>query len=353
MDKYLIHEILPSPGNPRNSEGSFLRAPNGDILFAYSRFTGGAGDDESCDIALIRSSDNGMTFGEPVIIARAADFGVSNIMSVSGLTLPDGRLGFWFLIKENDRTSTLGRAISSDGVNFTSERCECLFPKDYYVVNNDRLELMSDGRLAIPAAAHRRVVKDGGQLAFDANATLFVLTSADGKCFCDSGVRVNLPQYVLNRHAAIQEPGIYERPDGNIIMWARTTLGSQYVSVSFDGMKSFTAPEPSEFTSPCSPLELYSHGGSLFAAYNPIPNYNGRCEGFGSDRTPLALRVSKDYGSSFGKLNIIGEDSDRGYCYPAMFAPDDRHLLLACCRGKGGRCLTETGIYRIPLNELT
>ena len=66
MDKYLIHEILPSPGNPRNSEGSFLRAPGGDILFAYSRFTGGAGDDESCDIALIRSSDNGMTFGEPV-----------------------------------------------------------------------------------------------------------------------------------------------------------------------------------------------------------------------------------------------------------------------------------------------
>lgn len=101
MDKYLIHEILPSPGNPRNSEGSFLRAPNGDILFAYSRFTGGAGDDESCDIALIRSSDNGMTFGEPVIIARAADFGVSNIMSVSGLILPDGRLGFWFLIKGN------------------------------------------------------------------------------------------------------------------------------------------------------------------------------------------------------------------------------------------------------------
>ncbi len=33
------------------------------------------------------------------------------------------------------------------------------------------------------------------------------------------------------------------------------------------------------------------------------------------------------------------------------FAPDG-HLLLSVCRGRRDRCLTETGIYRIPLSEL-
>ena len=64
-----------------------------------------------CDIYMISSADEGETWSEPVCLARAADFGVSNIMSVSGIHLLDGRLCFFFLIKENDiiRSSSLGR----------------------------------------------------------------------------------------------------------------------------------------------------------------------------------------------------------------------------------------------------
>jgi hypothetical protein len=51
----LVCDLAPTKGNGRNSEGDFLRAPNGDILFAYSRYnTSGGGDDAPCDIALIR-----------------------------------------------------------------------------------------------------------------------------------------------------------------------------------------------------------------------------------------------------------------------------------------------------------
>lgn len=352
MEKYLVHEILPTDGNPRNGEGSFLRAPDGDILFAYGRFTGGAGDDEACDIAMIRTSDGGVSFGEPEIIARASDLGVSNIMSVSGLSLPDGRIGFWFLIKENDGTSTLGRAISTDGRSFTAERCECLFPREYYVINNDRFEILSDRRIAVPAASHRKTfAPDGRMIHFEADASLTVFVSDDGYTFREAGKRCGLPSHPFNRNAAIQEPGIYERSDGVVVMWARTTLGSQYMCASFDGMRSFTVPSPSEFTSPCSPMEIYSAGGRMFAAYNPIPAYNGRAEGFGSDRTPLVVRVSEDGGKNFGGLNVIGEDTERGYCYPAMFLSDG-YLLLAVCRGVRDRCLTETGIYRIPTDTL-
>ncbi len=356
MDPYLIHQICPSEGNPRNSEGAFLRAPNGEILFAYSRYTGSsASDDAACDIALIRSTDNGRTFSEPEIIARAAEFGTANIMSVSALPLLDGTLCFWFLIKEPDGTSTIGRTYSTDGKTFRAERCECLLPKCYYVINNDRMIRLADGRIAVPLAAHQMVFdREGHCKAFDNAATMFVAVSDDeGRSFCDTGARVSLPPRILGEPIWTQEPGIFERTDGAVIMWMRTNAGSQYVCVSYDRMRSFTMPEPSELTSPCSPLSMLCHQGKIYAAYNPIPEYNGRCTEWGASRTPLVIRISEDAGRTWGPLNQIGEDPARGYCYASMFAADDETMLLSVCRGAiNSGCLKETGIYRIPFAAL-
>ena len=105
----LVLEIPATAGNGRNSEGTFFRAPNGDILYAYSRFNSGDAMDESgCDIALIRSSDEGDSWSDFSIIARAKDFGVSNIMCASALPLADGRPCVYFLIREKDGASTVG-----------------------------------------------------------------------------------------------------------------------------------------------------------------------------------------------------------------------------------------------------
>ena len=146
-------EISPKKGNPRNSEGAFIRGKSGEILFAYSRYHGkGFDDGDSCDISMIVSRDEGRTWGEERLIAKAEDFGVKNVMSVSSLELLDGTLAFYFLIKENDLTSTIGRAVSYDGVNFKAERCVCNFPSGYYVINNDRISVLSNGKIAAPAA---------------------------------------------------------------------------------------------------------------------------------------------------------------------------------------------------------
>ena len=86
LKENLVLDLGPSENNPRNSEGSFLRAPDGAILFAYSRYTGGNWTDHcDCDITLIRSYDEGETWSEPEIIVKAKDFGVKNVMSVSGM----------------------------------------------------------------------------------------------------------------------------------------------------------------------------------------------------------------------------------------------------------------------------
>ena len=91
----------------------------------------------------------------------------------------------------------------------------------------------------------------------------------------------------------MEEPGIIELSGNVIWLWARTTLCYQYQCFSFDGMNTFTSPEPSEFTSPRSPLELYrASDGIIWSAYNPIPHHNGCRHIPSTGRTPLVIRSS-------------------------------------------------------------
>ena len=101
MNVVLTQQFAPGLDNPRNSEGAFIRAKNGDILFASSRYHGeSCHDHATCDIWLTRSHDEGNTWSEPKELANAAFFGVDNIMSVSAVEQNDGAIGFYYLIKE-------------------------------------------------------------------------------------------------------------------------------------------------------------------------------------------------------------------------------------------------------------
>ena len=62
----LVCDIAPKENSIRNSEGAFLKAPNGDILFAYSCFTDDAWDHSPSNIKMTRSSDNGETWSAPI-----------------------------------------------------------------------------------------------------------------------------------------------------------------------------------------------------------------------------------------------------------------------------------------------
>ncbi len=325
----MVYEILPSSMNGRNSEGCFFAGTDGEILFAYSRYaSAGTADDDVCDIALIRSTDNGESWSEHEIIARASDFGVRNIMCASALPLADGRLCVYFLIKENDGTSSIGRTVSSDGVNFVPERCRCDFPKAYYVIENDRFVRLSDGRVATVAARH--LERNIGEI-------MPLVSDDDGASFHHTGAYLKLSgTFGVSR--GLEEPGIVELDRGLIWLYMRTSLMYQYQSYSIDGMRSFTPPEPSIFTSPCSPMSVRRFSdGSLIAAYNPIPNYNGRYELTGdmnvnaghSGRTPLVLRVSRDNGRTWGKPIAIETEKNRDFCYPSLFETSDGAVLCA------------------------
>ena len=83
-----------SKNNPRNSEGAFFTLKNSDILFAYSKFKGKSNADyASADICLLRSTDDGRTFGEEKTIMTCESEKAVNIMSLSFLEMANGDIG--------------------------------------------------------------------------------------------------------------------------------------------------------------------------------------------------------------------------------------------------------------------
>jgi hypothetical protein len=347
----LTADIGPSENNPRNSEGAFIRAKNGDILFAYSKYSGESSNDHApCDIALLRSSDEGESWIYDKIIARAEDFGTQNLMSVSSLTQLDGSISFYFLIKETDGSSSYGRVTSPDGDNFYPEdarRCGFYARRAYYVINNDRILRTSDGKLLLPASRY-----DAFPAPYPPAVATILISEDDGISFRETAVELR-SEHTINASIGLEEPGIIETEDG-LYFWFRTLYGCQYFSTSRGLSLDFTEPLPSPFTSPRSPMQIKRIEGEYFAVYNPIPVYNGRAIGSFCGRTPIVIRRSAD-NVVYGEVNEIEDEFTRGFCYPAIFKTNDGCLLLSYCRGDktlGESILSRTGINKIPLSMI-
>ena len=199
--------------------------------------------------------------------------------------------------------------------------------------NNDRFIRLSDGRIAAAAAKYscaRTQEEDEYCLSSESYAMPVCFVSDDeGASFTTTKARVALSGR-LAQSVGMEEPGIIELKNGVIWLWARTMLCYQYQCFSLDGMDTFTLPEPSEFTSPRAPMELHRlSDGTIFAAYNPVPHYNGVKHRSYLGRTPLVLRSSTDDGKTWGELFPLEDDENGNYCYPAMIETHDRALLCA------------------------
>lgn len=362
--KIVWHEG-PSAGNPRNSEGSFLRLDDGRILFAYSRYEGDSSHDHgACNIAAIYSSDEGETWSEPRVIVTAAQCGIgTNVMSVSAVRQLDGRCGLYFLAKTYDSSATqLWRALSVDGESFEVSRCELGYPDTYTIVVNDSITRLRDGRLVAPAC-----VPLLGKLA----TCICLVSEDDGATFNRTRPCVTLPIY-NNVDRGMQEPGIIEHEDGVIRLWARTRAGYQYECYSRDGMNTFTPVAPF-VSSPCSPLRMRKdpHTGRLFMAYNPIseahlgPYAQVRIEDWDMEiadydpytagRCALVVRQSLDDGRTWRGYTVIENDRDHAANYPALFFTEDAAMLIGYCySGKEEKTpLAALRIKKIDLGEIS
>lgn len=358
-----VLDLSPCKNNPRNSEGAFITLKDGTIMFIYSRFEGDKfNDDASASLAVRYSYDKGETWTDEEVIIRKDEHEAVNIMSVSLMRMSNGDIGLYYVVRKeaNDARTHLRR--SSDEGRTWSQSILCIPPEGYYVVNNDRVVKLSDGRIIIPSAYHRNgysSYKTNPYVRFDSRGeAIFFISDDDGQTWREGNCKCVLP---FNKYSqsGLQEPGLIELKNGVLWAWARTDMCYQYEMFSFDRGETWTTPQPSRFTSPCSPLSMkrVPADGNLVAVWNPVPNYNGRTQFSGKiwngGRTPLVIAVSKDDGNTWGEYKVIENEPDYGYCYTAIHFLDDSLLLAYCAGGpKDGNCLAKLRIRKIMLKEL-
>ncbi len=373
----IIGTLDRGPGNPRNSEGSFLQLEDGRIAFAYSRFCGDDWQDHAaCDICVIYSCDGGASFDTArwETLVAAADYGEKNVMSVTLRRMNNGDIGLFYMVKHPGITSDFClRRYRGDFSHLISEvKCFPLEYDSYFVVNNDRVLHCADGSWMIPAAYHHSStalkaerqegstanhwVDEQGALHFrdyycDCRADVYFFVSRDdGRTWSQHPERLYMSDGYSN--TGLQEPGLCQLQGGALYCYARTDRMYQYEAFSVDG-DHWSTPQPSRFTSPDSPMLIKRspYSGQYYAVWNPVPNYTTRqLEPMSGGRTPFVMAQSAD-GTHFSAPVLLEDDPTRGYCYPALEFLDEKTLLLAYCSGGvlEGSNLNRTVIRRLTL----
>lgn len=331
--------------NPRNSEGDFIVLQDGRIMFVYSHYYSQSGEDAAPAFLASRESvDGGVTWSResrPVI----ANEGKLNVMSVSLLRLANGEIAMFYLRKNSNTDLLPVVRFSADEAATWSDPLEIIpeSERGYYVVNNDRVVQLGSGRLIVPAALH--VDNTDGSVARYAEGVCY-LSDDNGKHWRRGRSPARVGREVGN---ALQEPGIVALGDERLLMFCRTSEGTQYFAYSSDDGETWSEPKPGTLPSPLSPASIERVPGtkSLLAVWN-----NNDTRGY--HRTPLTLAISRDDGRTWSNGRNLEDDPQGFYCYTAIEFVGE-HILLGYCAGQEGlpNGRLPTKLVRLPLSWLT
>lgn len=342
--------------NPRNGEGSFIKLTDGRIMFGYSEFSGNCSkdDDANAKICAVFSSDNGETWSDKKVLFIKPD-NSKNIMSLSFLRLNNGDIGAFYIIKNTDNTNKIVLTRSADeGLSWSIPvNClDCIEIPDYYVLNNDRVLKMKNGRIILPLARHTVLIHPDEFMPGD---ICFVYSDDDGMTWKKTEQELINP--FKNNPDGYEEPGIYEFEDGKLWCYIRTNTGFQYECFSSDGGITWTIPEPNLFfSSPCSPMSVKKCSNLTVSVFNPIPEHilRNKKEEELWGRTPYVIAVSYDNAETFNKENLfyIEDDRNNGYCYPAIYDGGDYMLIAYYHSNNTDVCLNSTKMIKIMYDEI-
>ena len=340
--------------NPRNGEGSFIRLKNGGILHVYTAYFGDDFEDH-CPAKLcgVISGDEGESWSLPFTVLEMSE-DAQNVMSVSLLRMGNGDIGLFYIEKYVRGEAIVDRYLlvrSSDEGKSWGRSTPCIDDGDYYVINNDRVVMLLDGTIVIPAAYHQMYTGNAASHFEGKGRGCYFVSRDDGKSF--EKLNVDLVSPFIEISKGLQEPGVYQFEDGRVWTWYRTNLGFQFEAFSEDGCNTWSELRPNLFfTSPRSPLQVKKVGKYTVAVFNPIPRNATTAKRFGMDRTPLMLAVSEDDGKSFIRSYLLEDDPDNAYSYPAIIEGED-YLLVSYYHSNGGEIdLNSTKITKVRFEEI-
>lgn len=372
-----VHFLPTGEGNPRNGEGTFLRLKDGRILHAFTQYGGNDWvDHATASIAACCSSDEGESWSESFVLLQKAETD-ENIMSPSLIRMENGEMGMLYLQKEKQENGAITcmpvfRRSSDEGKSW-SDAVVCGAPLGYYCAINDGILRQRNGRLLMPVSYHG-FGWDGEKNTLvdplpDGEEVRLLASEDDGRSWYMLPWHFRLP---FESSVGLAEPGIYEREDGALWIWFRTTLGHQYESRSYDNGVTWSTVHPNVFfTSPDAPMRVKRIGGRAIAVWNPR-GYNCLREDYtvrGSIwRTPLVCAVSEDDGHSFdptrpgvfnkglldftAQCRFLEDDFSERYCYPSIIETKDGFLVAYYHTNGSEYTLNATKITKVLWNEL-
>ena len=338
-----IRLLPPKEGNPRNSEGDFIQLRDGRILFIYTHYYAGrGGDNDPAYLAARYSADGGRSWTREDVRVLENEGGM-NIMSVSLLRLAGGEIALFYLRKNSTEDDRPVMRLSSDEARTWSKPVEMIPEEEigYYVLNNDRVVQLPGGRLIAPVALHNA---PGWEGTTPYGHTMCYLSDDSGRTWRRSRTVLTTPKTAEGEPVHLQEPGVVVLKDGRLMMFMRTSSGSQYLSYSSDQAENWSPPLPSNIRSPRSPasIERIPKTGNLLLVWND--NYEPDHAGAGR-RTPLNVAISRDDGQTWRNKKVLEDDPGGWYCYTAIEFVGDRVLL--------GHCAGQSATNGLALTQIT
>jgi Neuraminidase (sialidase) len=319
----MVLKLAPSENNPRNSEGDFVNLKDGRILYIYSHFSGDSSSDYApASLAARFSSDGGKTWTkeDELIVPNKAGL---NVMSVSLLRLQNGDIALFYVVKNSHTDCIPQICISKDEAQSWSDPAPVITDKKgYFVLNNDRVIQLEDGRLMMAVALH-----ETPETEWQNKGDLYCYYSDDNGKTWTSSIKVPDTTDLIT-----QEPGLIELGDGRVMMYIRATGGFQQLSFSSDRGETWSHIEASNIPSPLSPATIEKIPGTSdwLLVWN---NNDGSKPDIKGKRTPLSTAISKDEGKTWDYTKNLNTDPDGWYCYIAIHFVDDEHILLSNCAG--------------------
>ena len=306
----LVYEA--SAGHPRYTEGSIIALNDGTLLFAVTEFHDSDSDYAKAHVIARQSSDGGRTWSDARVLQE--NTGGMNVMSVTLRRLPNGDIALFYLQKNSLTDLDAYVKFSTDEAASFGPAVLITDQAGYHVMNNDRVTLLSSGRLLVPVASTPDVDR---------------VNHFQSHCFIsdDGGKswRAGAGQVDAAKRGAM-EPEVIELKDGRVMMLVRNQLGYPGKAYSQDGGETWGPLTSLGVQGPEAPTTLrrIPATGDLLLIWN-----NTFIEGadHGGKRTPLTAAISSDEGHTWTVVNNLESDTARTFSYISLTFVRDRALM--------------------------
>jgi sialidase-1 len=303
--------------NPRYSEGSIIELHDGSLLYATTEFDETTSDFAKARIIAKASRDGGRTWGPTRVLQE--NVGKMNVIGVTlrRLAQPartDTPIGMFYCVTDSYSDLRVYLRISSDEGRTLGPPILVTTSPGYHVMNNDRVTVLSNGRILCPDAWTSDQEKENHYVSF------CYLSDDSGKTWRQGKGRVDQPK------RGAMEPEVIELNDGQVLMIVRNQLGHVAASYSNDGGDTWSKPAAWDVKSPESPATLrrIPATGDLLLIWN---NSHTPGADHGGPRTPLTAAVSSDEGRTWKHTRNLEDNREEGYAYSSITFVGGRVLL--------------------------